>query len=760
MFYIRYWQKMDVKFKVSSNLKNLIWRELITDDYIAVFELVKNSYDAYAKNVTIIFENDKIIIKDDGKGMNENDIKNKRLFVWYSAKANKEEDIENDKSDSYRNRFKRNFAWAKWVWRFACDRLGQKLVIFSKKEKYDTCKLGVEWEKFEKDSKDEFVNIGAELDTWTFNDFKETKGTKIIISNLRNEWDRERKLALKKSLTKLINPFEDSEDLFNIEIISSEEIKTDKLVKNNYDKVNWIVENFIFESLWIKTTNIIVETKNNWKEISTKLEDRGDIIYKILETNEQYPEFYDKDIDINIRLFYLNRPAKVLFKKNMSINSVSFWSTFVYKNGFRIYPYWEEWDDSFKIDRRKSQWHSRYLWLRDLIGIIEINSDNNYFQETTSRDWWFIKNEITLELERFVKEFVLRRLEVYTVDTLDWTYNLQENEEVLRSDRKDKIVDLIDKMTKTKNIIKSWINEELILQKVKKEKEKWWISQAKKIAEKFWNKELAKELNKADKIVKTSIKQREEAEKEKELSLKENREIKKDKEEIERRLYFHQWVISEEKKDFLDYFHQIWINSETIKNTLKDLVEMIQEDESKEKIVWKIHKIYEIIGKTLVITKFATKANFKADSSEVEENLADFIRQYLENVVTLQWSSKISIKINWDIPSFMVRFIPIKIAIILDNMLNNSKKAFANNILINFIQKKNQLKIIFSDDWQWIKSDFNKIFEFWFTTTHWSGIGLNTVKKYMEEDFKWSIEVYSWKETYLKWAAFILTFNK
>ncbi len=43
-------------FRISSGLKNIIGKELITDDFVAIFELVKNSYDANAKNVKIIFE--------------------------------------------------------------------------------------------------------------------------------------------------------------------------------------------------------------------------------------------------------------------------------------------------------------------------------------------------------------------------------------------------------------------------------------------------------------------------------------------------------------------------------------------------------------------------------------------------------------------------------------------------------------------------------------------------------------------------------
>ena len=51
----------ELSFIISSNLKNIIGRDLITDDFVAVFELVKNSFDAYAKNVVISFFKNKII---------------------------------------------------------------------------------------------------------------------------------------------------------------------------------------------------------------------------------------------------------------------------------------------------------------------------------------------------------------------------------------------------------------------------------------------------------------------------------------------------------------------------------------------------------------------------------------------------------------------------------------------------------------------------------------------------------------------------
>ena len=116
-------------FKISARLKDLIGRDLITNDFVAVFELVKNSFDAHAKVVRIRFEEDLIVIADDGKGMSQDDIHDKWLFVAYSAKREGTED------EDYRDKIaspSRTFAGAKGVGRFSCDRLGSRLKLSSK----------------------------------------------------------------------------------------------------------------------------------------------------------------------------------------------------------------------------------------------------------------------------------------------------------------------------------------------------------------------------------------------------------------------------------------------------------------------------------------------------------------------------------------------------------------------------------------------------------------------------------------------------
>lgn len=83
-----------LEFKISSALKSIVGKDLITSDYVAIFEIVKNSFDAKATYVQITFEDDSITIADNGKGMSLDDIKNKWLFLAYSAKRDGSEDIE------------------------------------------------------------------------------------------------------------------------------------------------------------------------------------------------------------------------------------------------------------------------------------------------------------------------------------------------------------------------------------------------------------------------------------------------------------------------------------------------------------------------------------------------------------------------------------------------------------------------------------------------------------------------------------------
>ena len=215
-----------LQFKISSFLKDLIGRELITDEFVAVFELVKNSFDANAKHVQIIFENQhnpetaKIIICDDGRGMDNADLRKKWLFVAHSAKRDGTED--KDYRDKIQNR--RVFDGAKGVGRFSCDRVGKFINLITVKDTPNAQieNLKVDWTSFEEDSNKEFIDIKVthnNLQGVNYDGF--SHGTILEISGLRDIWHRERLQKLKFSLEKLINPIQENNSSdFDIEIVA------------------------------------------------------------------------------------------------------------------------------------------------------------------------------------------------------------------------------------------------------------------------------------------------------------------------------------------------------------------------------------------------------------------------------------------------------------------------------------------------------------------------------------------------------------
>lgn len=311
-----------LQFKISSALKDLVGKDLITSDNVAIFELVKNSYDAYANHVVITFTENKITIADNGKGMSLSDLKNKWLFLGFSAKKDGTEDEVNDKQKSYRDKIRRFYAGAKGIGRFSCDRLGRLLTITTKtRDSLLAEQILVDWANFEVDQKIEFDNVDVEHRTLNVDNVfpdQESHGTIIEIEDLHDEetpWTRKHILELKRSLQKLINPYSETND-FVIEIVCEREQKMDlqKLhdgVGFDRDIVNGPLKNSITEILKLKTTQIDVRISDGF--VYTTLTDRGVDIYRIREHNIHFPLIKSATVSLS----FLNRAAKYNFTRLM-----------------------------------------------------------------------------------------------------------------------------------------------------------------------------------------------------------------------------------------------------------------------------------------------------------------------------------------------------------------------------------------------------------------------------------------------------------
>jgi signal transduction histidine kinase len=765
-------------FKISAALKDIIGKELITDEFVAIFELVKNSFDANAKKVEVIFESNyqsdkaKIIIKDDGKGMNYNDLKNKWLFVAYSAKRLGKE------NEDYRDKIKtkRVFAGAKGVGRFSCDRLGKKLNLITIKDENNPKieNLFVDWEDFENVDEEEFVNISVTHRQLEENIYKIRSGTVLEILSLREKWDREKILLLKRSLAKLINPNQGNDsDNFKIEIIAQNELDTDKKPnkkgkkRDSWDIVNGFIKNAIFETLEIKTTNILCQISDDGEFIETTLQDRGDIIYIIKEKNP-----FEKLHNIQIYLFQLNRSAKQTFHKIMGIPSVEYGSIFMYKNGFRVYPYGEEGEDLLLIDRRKQQGYNRYLGTRDLIGRIEITGEQPDLKETTTRDGGLIKTDSYFQLHEFFIDYVLKRLEHYVIKIILWGDEIKNKEtgeyspELWAKDVKIQILELISGFICSKNIIDIQYDKnflEIISKKQDKSIEKI-IKNISIVAVKSGNPEIVNEAKRIEKAIKDikSDADKAAAYAQKEETLR--TEIEKKLDVITSQKNFLQSEISDDTKNLESILHHIGLTTNFIKKDIKNIVKAINEEAPKNELKKIIKRISQQNEKITSFSKYFKKVNFNIHNNSLHTDIISFSNEYLENVYTKREDLKfnrelLDVKINN--PEKLecnIKFNPIDIVIVLDNLISNSSKNGATEVEVTWRKSKNTTQLFFKDNGRGIPENiFENIFEFGFTTSrHGSGIGLYHSKEIIEK-LEGRIEVNPKLE---KGVEFIISFKE
>ncbi|MGV7106471.1 ATP-binding protein [Flavobacterium sp. U410] len=742
-------------FKISAALKDLIGKELITDEFVAVFELVKNSFDANATKVEVIFEdnynpdNAKIIIKDNGKGMNYDDLKNKWLFVAYSAKRLGKE------NEDYRDKIKtqRVFAGAKGVGRFSCDRLGKHLDLITIKDEPNPKieNLVVHWEDFENADEEEFVNIKVTHNELKDTSYKIKSGTILEITGLRDNWDRKRILDLKKSLAKLINPNQGNDsEKFDIEIIAKEEIYIDKKPnkkgksRDDWDIVNGTIRNTIFETLEIKTSNILVQISADGNFIETTLQDRNDPIYFLKEKNP-----YSDLKNISVYLFQLNRTAKSNFTRTMGMEPVKFGSVFMYKNGFRVYPYGEPGEDLLLIDNRKQQGYNRFLGTRDLIGRIEINGEQPELKETTSRDGGLVKNPTYYNLVEFFYDYVLKRLENYVVNVIQWgdeKVNKETGEirpELWAKDVKIQILELISGFINSKNVIDIQYDKdflEIIESKQEKSVDKI-VKNIAKVAANSDNPELVKEAKRIEKAVK-EIKadaQKDREEREKALTLQKETEQKLDI--VTSQKNFLQSEISDDTKNLESILHHIGLTTSLLKTDIENLVKAINKDVSKDELFNIVKRISQQNEKITSFSKYFKKVNFNIHSNNLSTDLVSFINEYLTNV----YKQREDLRINRELLNIEIhspkglelnfKFNPIDIVIVLDNLISNSSKHGASKVVLNWSKLGDTIQLTFKDDGAGIKDNIlDNIFDFGFTTSRrGTGIGLYHVKEIIEK---------------------------
>ncbi len=529
-------ERQSLNFRTNVLIKSIIGKDLINDDNIAVLELVKNSYDAASPTVDIIFKNlkqnddlnsktystnsSKIIIQDFGKGMDEDDIKDKWLNIAYSAKKSIKEE---------NNRY---LAGNKGVGRFSCDRLGEYLDLYTRKKDKDYFHLKINWKDFETDDKGldekkkqdlEIQQIKVYLTTIPAIEFEQTtghksfeQGTVLEISKIRsqwavfeqnkkeNRWNLSKIEKLKKYLEKLINPNQAFQKTsFSIFLWVNDFLDVD-FQKEKHEQLSGKVENKIFKKLDFTTTSIESFISTDGKTITTNLVDKGKTIFILEEKNIDFPLLKD----IRVYLHFLNTYAKIYFAKQSGVRVKQFGSIFLFLNGFMIPPYGEENDDWLGLEIRKGQGNKRNLSTRDLVGGIEIKDGDNNFKPISNRAG-IVKNDYFTQLVDGGGYFyyTFKRLEKFVVEGLKWDritgkedleeeQSIEQNRDKIRREfeekiknlsledaqkqeiyyedeivKKRRVFDLVKNIinVKEENIVDLYINEDLILDLVREE---------------------------------------------------------------------------------------------------------------------------------------------------------------------------------------------------------------------------------------------------------------------------------------------------
>lgn len=423
-------KEQSLKFRFDISTFKLLGRELITDRITALFELVKNSYDANANKVWVEFynvntlgRNSKIIIRDDGLGMSYEDLRDKWMVIGANNKR------VNDYSPKP---YQRKYVGEKGVGRFAVDKLGSKLTLKTKRKTSNvTHTLIIDWKKYEDEANKQvqegkqlnlFGSKGEDLEKNYFTDVENSilterqddnsQGTTLEIEYIRDVWVEDDIKRAFQELAKIVSPLKKQLtypfDIF-LQCNDYEQYQTQIKVENNAIQFN--TETFVLS----------FDLEQQLQEVLTL---KG----KKLSKKWSQPS---KMGMVKFTLYYFDQQAKRMYKnayQGASIDGIK-----IYRDDIITTPFAEYATSDLKkrdilgIDKRRYSGFFDKVSSKDLIGIVEITKENNpcIIDSTNRQD--FVDNEEYREL----KNFIIRQLRIF--EQYSKLQKRENKEQVIRS---------------------------------------------------------------------------------------------------------------------------------------------------------------------------------------------------------------------------------------------------------------------------------------------------------------------------------------
>ncbi|MEO0288972.1 MAG: ATP-binding protein [candidate division WOR-3 bacterium] len=450
---------IQAKFKVKARLLEELGEQLIKNESIAMLELVKNAYDADASQVDIIMENvdnpekGKIIIQDNGCGMDLDIIQT----VWLEPGTDykKKQFLERKKTQKY----KRLPLGEKGIGRFAIHKLGKKIEIISrvkdKKEVYFT----INWSDIEK--YDYLQDLSITISEREPEVFKETTGTRIIINDLKNTWQKESIRDLYRSIMAFNNPLENfSNFTINFSIDKKEWIEnlldTRKVIDYALFYVEGIMEGNKISRFYYKFSPY--KTMDKLKErIITEQDPEIQKIVSIIDKDNNEINLSDYKIGpIKFTAYIFDRETRILklgladlkgLKEYLDING----GIRVYRDGIRVYDYGEPENDWLELDIRRVNLPAKKISNNLILAAIELDREKSSdLIEKTNREG-FIENDAYYTFKSAI---------LYLLNVIENQRNIDKEKIRLFYGTKEKTQPVIASINELKNVIEEKIKDE------------------------------------------------------------------------------------------------------------------------------------------------------------------------------------------------------------------------------------------------------------------------------------------------------------
>lgn len=194
-------EKSRVNFRLHPRVFDSLGSDLVTSDFVAITELVKNAYDAFADQVDISFYEDDegpyLEIQDNGQGMTRDTVEN--VWVVVATPYRKSAPVVR------KGKKVRRVSGEKGLGRLSVARLGERLEMLTQNKDGLCIRVEVSWSDFStaSDLSECVAHVSEVREDIPF----KTTGTLLRIRLLRSEWTPERFDELEDHLARLLSPF-------------------------------------------------------------------------------------------------------------------------------------------------------------------------------------------------------------------------------------------------------------------------------------------------------------------------------------------------------------------------------------------------------------------------------------------------------------------------------------------------------------------------------------------------------------------------